>query len=361
MVKGESSMRRQNDKLNSILKFVEQLPENQVASIIDELYAKLTVCEEQADTSVYTLHKEKVAVCRNCGSIHIVKNGKDRHGHARYICRDCGKTFGDMTNTVVSGTHKSSATWKTYIRALLDGCTLEECAIQCCISVPTAFVWRHKILNALNENSFNHVFNGMVEMDEAWVRISYKGNHSKSKDFVMPRKAYKRGTDNREQSNNARVCVLCVVERNKSYSAIIPCRGLLNSKLLDTILEEKLSEDCIVMTDGLRAYDYYFKGTNIEHVILPANRGTQKPTIKGAYHLNNVNALHSRFKLFLRKYNGVSTKYLNNYLAFFLWLENNRHVQKYDLICEKMSKKGSYITATQLRQFAPAPELAPAA
>jgi len=35
----------------------------------------------------------------------------------------------------------------------------------------------------------------------------------------------------------------------------------------------------------------------------------------GIYHLNNVNAYHSRLKRWLRPFNGVSTKHLPNYLA----------------------------------------------
>lgn len=350
---------KKNFKLDEILSILNNMPENQAKSIVDDLYNKLSA-GKIADNSVYSFSKGTVTFCKHCGSTSFVKNGKDRHGHTRYICKDCGKTFSDTTNTVVSGTHKDSDTWKTYIKAMLEGCSLEACAEKCHISVPTAFVWRHKILNALNEHSFNNTFNGLVEMDEAWVRISYKGNHSKSKDFIMPRKAYKRGSDNHQKSNGARACVLCAVERNKSYSAIIPCRGLLNVKMLSIILDDKLSDDCIVMTDGLHTYGKYFSNTKIEHVVLPSKIG-QKPTVKGAYHLNNVNAMHSRFKLFLRNYNGVSTKYLNNYLSLFLWLENNKNYNKYDLACESLSKPGSYVTATQLHQLAQTPDFAPAA
>ena len=34
---------------------------------------------------------------------------------------------------------------------------------------------------------------GIIEADETFFAISYKGNHSKSKTFAMPRKAHKRG------------------------------------------------------------------------------------------------------------------------------------------------------------------------
>ncbi len=354
-------MHSQNKKLNSILKIMEKLPEGQIAPIIDALYAQLSVCEKQTDNSVYVFQTEKIESCRHCGSVHIVKNGKDRHGHTRYLCRDCCRTFGDMTNTVVSGTHKDASTWKEYIRALLDGRTLEMCASRCHISVPTAFVWRHKIMNALSQNIFDHTFDGLVEMDETWVRISYKGNHSKNKDFVIPRTPHKRGTDSSSKSKSTHACILCAVERNRTYSGIIPCRGTPNLQILNLCLSDKFSDDCIVMTDGLRTYGAFFKNTGVEHIALPPSGCTRKPAVKGVYHLNNVNALHSRLGTFLRKYNGVSTKYLSNYLGFFLWLENNKNAHRENLLHHKISWMGSYISAIQLHQFAPAPDMPPAA
>jgi hypothetical protein len=36
------------------------------------------------------------------------------------------------------------------------------------------------------------------------------------------------------------------------------------------------------------------------------------------YHLNHVNACHSRLKKWLRGFNGVSTKYMHHYLSWFI-------------------------------------------
>lgn len=345
-------------KLESILKLVENLPNNRAEGIIDELFSKLAVEVSAVDNSVYTLNTEAVTFCRKCGSIHIVKNGKDRRGHTRFLCRDCGATFGELSGTTVFGSHKGASVWKKYISLMLEGCSLVKCAEECKISVPTAFVWRHKILNALTDKSFSPSYNGLIEMDEMYVRISYKGNHKNSKDFTMPRKSFKRGSDNRIPGNNAKASVLCIVERDKGFSGIIPCRGILNLPLLNEIFDERISDESIVLTDGLRAYNQYFQNKNTEHIILPSQRG--KPTIKGPFHINNVNALQRRFRRFLIDYNGVSTKYLNNYLALFIWLENHKHYKKQDLMLEEITRVGSYISAANLAAMAPIPDLAPA-
>ena len=44
-----------------------------------------------------------------------------------------------------------------------------------------------------------------------------------------------------------------------------------------------------------------------------------------AIKLNTVNGLHSRLKAMLYRYRGVSSKYLNRYLALFTVLEQAGH------------------------------------
>ena len=39
----------------------------------------------------------------------------------------------------------------------------------------------------------NYIFEGIVEVDECFIKESFKGNHSKSTTFVMPRNPRKRG------------------------------------------------------------------------------------------------------------------------------------------------------------------------
>ncbi len=43
--------------------------------------------------------------------------------------------------------------------------------------------------------------------------------------------------------------------------------------------------------------------------------------IKGIYHIQNVNNFHSRLKRWLQRFNGVASKYLEHYLAWFRFLE----------------------------------------
>lgn len=129
------------------------------------------------DTSKF--NDDAVVVCPYCGGTHIVKKGfSDDHVTRRYICRSCGKSFRCTTNSVLSNTHKSAEVWEQFIRLTLKGASLEVCSRRCKIAIGTAFAWRHKILAAMAQDQTARMMSGIVEMDETFVSISYKGNHT---------------------------------------------------------------------------------------------------------------------------------------------------------------------------------------
>ncbi len=74
--------------------------------------------------------------------------------------------------------------------------------------------------------------------------------------------------------------------------------------------------------------------------------------IDSVYHLQHINALHSNFKRWLMPFNGVSTKYINNYLAWFKFLQLSKKNKKVDLIKDmllKVATKDTYVTKATIR------------
>lgn len=78
------------------------------------------------------------------GSNAIKRNGKYR-SRQRYLCKDCGKTFNDMTNTSFSGSRYPEK-WVKYIKMMINGVTLPKIADSLEIHISTAFYWRNKII-----------------------------------------------------------------------------------------------------------------------------------------------------------------------------------------------------------------------
>ena len=61
--------------------------------------------------------------CPECGSDKRVSNGKTRSGFNRYKCKDCGKNYTALTNTVFEGTDYS---WDEMVEAVYDVITKQS-------------------------------------------------------------------------------------------------------------------------------------------------------------------------------------------------------------------------------------------
>ena len=73
----------------------------------------------------YANNKDTNAVvCPHCGSVKSIKHGT-RNGRQRYLCKDCGKTFGDTNGTVAFRSKLSVGKWIEFIKLTLQG---ESCS-----------------------------------------------------------------------------------------------------------------------------------------------------------------------------------------------------------------------------------------
>lgn len=346
-------------RVTDILKKLDTLNNGELQQISEKLLKLL-----QGVSDAIGVPATSVDLCRKCSSKHIVKFGKDKNGKQRYRCKSCGTTFTATSYSALSNTHCSMDVWERYVALLLKGGTLQECAVQCHISVRTAFIWRHKILNALRKDQSVRAMAGIVEIDEVYVSISYKGNHKKSKRFTMPREAYKRGGESKTKAGS-RACVMCAVERNGQTYGEVLGQGVPSFSQLAYAFEDRIMPESIVISDKASSTKAYFKTRETVELIqlaAHANRYQQNspPEIRGAYHIQNVNNLHNRFRRFLRPYNGVSTKYLNHYVSFFIWLENYRLTKQQNLVADTskyLSASGLYVGRNEIFAMPPIPKV----
>ena len=259
--------------------------------------------------------------CPNCQSENFVKNGKNR-GIQRLKCKDCGTTFSLRTNTVVHYSHKPLVTWERYIQLMFDGYSIRKIAKELKVSKGTAFYWRHKILSALKRIA-NSNLSGIVEADEVYFALSFKGQKS-----GLPRKARRRGRQVKKRGTSKdQVCVLTAIDREKNDWMKPVCLGNLSKTYLDGDFAAAIAKDAVFVTDNQASYPSFAAKREMTHRLLYSR---QPP--KGAYHLQNVNSLHSQLKRFMRRFNGVATKYLDNYLVFWQW--RNR-----DLLADLASRR----------------------
>lgn len=335
---------QKNVDLGSLLDMVKALSEQQRNSLADrimEMMSEPSVIKKGIGKEIIEASNPGKPDCPHCAAKaslgHIVKRGI-RNGNQRYYCKTCGRHFFSTTNTAFAHTRKDADTWRHFISMTISGKSLHECAEECNIAYQTAFTWRHKVLNAFAVNQESTKMTGNVEVDEMLIPISYKGNHIQGRfgkrerrpgeDNGLPRKSYHRGTDNKSRSSKDKACVFCMVENgNKNFFAAVPGVGFMTDAMLDATVAKHINkEKAMMLVDDYKVTKNYFEANGYKHMILLSNTSDNpkehKPEVRDGLHMQHVNAMHRHIRNFLKPYYGVSSKYLSNYIALFVWLKS---------------------------------------
>jgi transposase-like protein len=282
------------------------------------------------DSALDLVHKDQdIKPCPHCRSKKVYKRGKQK-GAQMYQCREenCKKWFSETTGTPLWDI-KLKNKWQAYLRCMEQGMTLKAIAEELKISIQTSFDWRHKILSSLNE-FVPETLSGIVESDELELALSQKGNNK------LDRKARKRGTDfKRNQEDEVTVVqVITAIERNgeKYFKAVESKR--LSTEEITKALDNQLVDGTTLITDAHRSYKAFAKeNPTIKHKTFIAKDHVNKEDNK--VHVQTVNNTHKQLKQFLDTFNGVSSKYLQNYLNWFAYadkLRESKHTIKQWLI-----------------------------
>jgi len=250
--------------------------------------------------------------CVHCKSDQIVGYGKNKTGVQRYKCKSCNRTFSATSGKVWYHMHKKEKL-TSYMHCLLSGYSIRESGTRVGISLATSFSWRHKLLTSF-ASVHSQEFSGIVESDETYFLYSEKGK----KDLDRPSR--KRGnTANRDGINDEHVAVIVTMDRKGNKAMKVSKRGRITTQDVLDQLKGKISKESIICTDGHPSYTGFAKREKLNHKQIIASKGQR--VIEKHYHVQNVNSLDSRLKKFINTFNGVSTKYLQNYLNWFLALE----------------------------------------
>lgn len=250
--------------------------------------------------------------CPHCGLVDVKKNGKTKTGHQRFQCKGCGKSFTYATRTIFHGAKLPLDTYLRYVHCMMHGMTVRATAYECRISKNAAFFLRHKILDALQEMQSKVKLDGIVEADETFFRISFKGNHSRSQFFSMPREPHMRGERAKKRGISLeKVCVPCAVNRDGKSIAQIANLGRASVRSISSVFGGRISPDAVLCTDKHNAYVGFAEREGINLLQL---KSTQR--VSGTLGIQHINGYHSQLKTFMERFHGVATKYLNNYLVW---------------------------------------------
>jgi transposase-like protein len=251
--------------------------------------------------------------CPRCQGQHLYRHGT-KSGLQRFRCRACGRTFNSLTGTPLARLrHKEK--WLDFGECMLDSRTVRKAAARLGVDKNTSLRWRHRFLTLIKTDRPG-CLNGIAEADETFLLESQKGARN------LQRTARKRGGKASKRGiSKEQVCILVARDRSGNTVDFVTGRGPVTVAQLKEHLRPVLAPDTLLVTDANTAYRTFARQHGISHQYVNLSAGER---MRGAVHVQNVNGYHSRFHTWLRRFNGVATRYLQNYLGWQWAIDQER-------------------------------------
>ncbi len=292
---------------------VGQLPllSRKQVSQLRELLKRLS-CESEA-VEIIEAKLDQTPQCRHCGAEKIYRHGIV-DGLQRFRCLKCRRTFNALTGTPLAHLRLKGA-WLAYLESVLNSTTVRDAAAEVGIHKNTSFRWRHRFLSWAKNDRPSRL-HGIAEADEAYLLESEKGARHLAR---APRK--RGGASKFRGTSSEQVCILIARDRTGQTLDFITGRGPVSKLQLAKVLPPVLDDDILLVTDSNASYKYFALENSVTHEAINLSAGKR---VRGAIHVQNVNAYHSRFREWLSRFHGVATHYLTNYLGWRRGLDTRR-------------------------------------
>lgn len=311
---------------SEIKSYLLSLNEADRKALLSELTSELWQQPKLNLLSRRELYDNKICGCPYCEGKKYRKHGIDKSVQ-RYFCIICKKTFTEHTGTWLAGLHHKDLV-EDYLKLMGEESSLDKIKVALKINKKTAFDWRHKIL-ASTESLEEASFSGITESDETYFAESQKGSKN------MSRSARKRGKSIKKRGiSDQQVAVIATADRKSELNLTLATLGRIKKTDIQNAIGKHINQQTILCTDSHVSYKGFAIDNQLKHVKL---RSDLKQFVKGDYHIQHVNSIHSRLKKWIEaKFQGVATKYLQNYLNWFRLKEKLKHSK--DFLAEFTTK-----------------------
>jgi transposase-like protein len=199
-----------------------------------------------------------------------------------------------------------------------QGLTIREAADAVEVCRDTAFRWRHRFLENVQDHQPKGI-TGILEVDETYFRESQKGSRE------LTRPARKRGGKATGSGRYSKDWVPVLVGRARGQSQTVDkvLTRVNGAEVTDALKDAVKPGETILCTDGHSAFLHLQRTLGVQTKSFIASRAV--PGLDKVYHVQSANNYHERLKTWVqRKLRGVASKNLPNYLAWMRLMTWNR-------------------------------------
>ena len=245
--------------------------------------------------------------CPHCRSVRVQRWGTFS-GRQRYRCGKCRRSFSDLTLTPLAYS-KRPELWRRFAGCMLESLSVRASARRLGIDKDTAWRWRHAILSC-HDGLVGNRFHGVVETLERSLALNRKGQRQ----LAEPRRRAP-GRRRHGSIDSARVWILFGRDRGDGLGAVVVPGHRPGRLAYEALLEPARAIQTLVSPFGAFSPAGTFAiSRGIDYVRLPGEGRAQQ--LASHFHLENVLRFERDFRGWLRRFRGVGTIYLPNYLTW---------------------------------------------
>lgn len=265
------------------------------------------------------------AECPYCKS----KRSSKRLETHRHLCNSCNRSYSVLVGTIFESTKLPLSQWFLAISLILNakkGLSARQLSRDLGINRKTGWYLQMRIRKAMQDGEDGNLFNGIVEVDETYLG-GKKANHSKKK------RQARRDNNLQVTGMQDKQPVIGLLEREGKIKLQVVDKA--HGKTIKPIIEQTVSKDAIVVTDGFGGYAGLSK-LFYEHQVLNKDK---EEYVRGKYHTNTIEGFWTLLKRGIYgQYHKVSAKHLQSYLDEFTFKYNHRGNKLiFDLLVNKIA------------------------
>jgi transposase-like protein len=244
--------------------------------------------------------------CPNCAGNRYIKYGS-YNKIQRYKCKECGKTFSKATNSLWSYLKKTPDKWIEFLELMLEKKTLRFCAKKLNISLVTAFYWRHKVLRGLVLDDIPKSLVGDIHMGKSIKKENFKGSRN-------------------IQTLKRRSIWIVGAKDTKDSMLVKPiCKDSWKLKCFNDKIYSKIENKAYIIPYGDRYLSSVAKRHNKK--LFSKINESKNINIK-----NTTKCFMLNLNSWFRSFRGIATKYLEEYLKFFILFSLDKKINYMDML-----------------------------
>ena len=269
-----------------------------------------------------TIHGKK---CPHCGSDKVMKNGRMKNKTPRFLCNTCHKGYSLYTSTYLQNIKKKENLFKYIPLRMSDYGTLRFCSEILGISLDTSFEWNKKIFGSL-QNIVPAEMNGIVELIVVQETISRKGekiegfyNFKPPNPDTDPKKKYKKAPKFVKADDlSEKVQIAVSFSRKGDFDLKVIHLGDLKKTELIKQLYPKIKKSKKVLIEEAPIVKLFLQERKLSYYVCTHNPKGKEKWRNRIFDVQTAKSIYKIFSDWMLRFVGVATKYLQNYMKWFM-------------------------------------------